>query len=182
MFVQMERLNNKYIKLAGIAAETIVDGPGIRMAIYAQGCPHRCAGCHNPETLPFEGGTEYTVQQILDMAAANPLLDGLTFSGGEPFAQSAAFGELAVRAKERGLDIWVYTGYRFEQIADYKLQITNKDDIDRLLHNIDVLVDGQYIEARKSPLLRFRGSDNQRLVNVKKSLERGVVVEWVLEE
>ena len=174
--VKLKMSSGKKLTLSGIVPQTIVDGQGLRMAVYAQGCPHNCKGCHNPETLPFEGGTEYTVEQILNMAAANPLLDGLTLSGGEPFCQAAAFGELAARARERGLNVWTYTGYTFEEITNYKLQITNSDML-FLLDNTDVLVDGRFVEARKSPLLCFRGSDNQRLIDVKKSLERGKVVE-----
>jgi len=143
------------------------------MTLFAQGCPHRCAGCHNPDALPFEGGREYTVEKILKLAAANPLLDGLTFSGGEPFSQGSAFGELAAALRACGLTVWTYTGYTFEELS-------GMPDIEILLHNTDVLVDGRYEDGLKSPLLPFRGSSNQRLIDVKKSLYSGEAVEYIL--
>jgi len=163
------------LRLAGIVKESIVDGPGLRLAMFAQGCPHKCRGCHNPETHPFEGGSEYTVSQILDMAVANPLLDGLTLSGGEPFAQAEAFGELARGAQARGLSVWTYTGYVWEELAGITGE--KQEGIDLLLRNTDVLVDGRYEESKRDYTLRFRGSSNQRMIDVTKSLEGGKVVE-----
>ena len=147
-----------------------MDGPGLRLTLFAQGCPHRCEGCHNPKTHSFEGGIEYTVTQILDMLKNNPLLDGLTFSGGEPFCQAEVFGELAKEVKERGLTVWTYTGYTWEELR-------NQDNVELLLRNTDVLVDGRYIEDKKDYLLRFRGSSNQRLIDVKASLASGTAVD-----
>ena len=168
-------MKNAELRLAGIVRESIVDGPGLRLAVFAQGCPHKCNGCHNPKTHPFEGGSEYTVGQILDMAMANPLLDGLTLSGGEPFAQAAAFGGLARGARARGLSVWTYTGYVWEDLAGIKGE--KQEGIELLLRNTDVLVDGRYEESKRDYTLRFRGSSNQRMIDVAKSLEGGKVVE-----
>ena len=163
-------ITNKEIKLhlSGIVRESIVDGPGLRLALFAQGCPHNCKGCHNPETHPYEGGAVYTVSQILDMAAANPLLDGLTLSGGEPFCQAAAFGQLAKEAKARGLTVWTYTGYTWEELT-----ATANNDTALLLQNTDILVDGKYEDGKKDYTLRFRGSGNQRIIDAAKSLASG---------
>ena len=171
----MKNVKNKTLRLAGIIKESIVDGPGLRLTVFAQGCPHKCKNCHNPETHPFENGTECTIAQILDMIKINPLLDGLTISGGEPFCQAGALGELAKEIKDMNLSVWTYTGYTWEELAAQ----TQKDDIALLLQNTDVLVDGKYIDGKKDYRLRFRGSNNQRLINVKASLACGTVVEVV---
>ena len=109
--------NNKVLKLAGIMGESIVDGPGIRFAVFCQGCPHHCEGCHNPETHTFEGGTPVRVDRLLEQIDKDPILKGVTFSGGEPMCQASAFAQLAKGVKERGLDIVVFTGYRYEELV-----------------------------------------------------------------
>ena len=166
------------LRLAGIAKESIVDGPGLRLTLFAQGCPHNCKGCHNFVTHPFEGGIDYSIAQILDMAKVNPLLDGLTLSGGEPFCQAKAFGQLAKEAKSRGLSVWTYTGYTWEELQGIKdsNSLLRIEDITLLLRNTDVLVDGRYMEDKKDYKLRFRGSSNQRAINVKASFASGAVV------
>jgi len=178
-------MEKRILRLAGIVKESIVDGFGFRLALFAQGCPHKCKGCHNPETHPYDGGTEYTVTQILDMAKANPLLDGLTLSGGEPFCQARVFGELAKEARDRGLSIWTYTGYTWEELtigpnipsAKEAVALGCPEDVAILLNNTDVLIDGKFMEDKKDYRLRFRGSSNQRLINVKASFISGAAVE-----
>ena len=148
------------IRIAGIAPESIVDGKGIRFVIFTQGCPHRCPGCHNPSTHSFNGGTTYDTEDIAKMFESSPLITGITLSGGEPFAQYEACMELAKRAKEANLSVWCYTGYEFWEVID-----------NPLMKYIDVLVDGKFDESQKSLDLRFRGSLNQRVINVPKSFE-----------
>lgn len=156
---------NKQIRIAGVVRESIVDGPGIRFVVFAQGCPHNCAGCHNPSTHDFDGGNLVAVDAIINEMKKNPLLDGITLSGGEPFEQPEAFGELAERAKELGYHVMAYTGYTYEKL------LTKKDEQrQRLLENTDLLVDGKFEMGKKSLLLKFKGSKNQRIIDVKKSL------------
>lgn len=146
------------IRIAGFEQESIVDGEGIRFVIFTQGCPHNCKGCHNPQSHDFNGGTEYDTSDIIKMIADNPLISGITLSGGEPFCQSEACLEIAREAHHMNLNVWCYTGYEFNDIIHSPL-----------LHEIDVLVDGKFIESQKSLSLRFRGSLNQRLIDVPQS-------------
>ncbi|MDR0346809.1 MAG: radical SAM protein, partial [Coriobacteriales bacterium] len=126
------------IKLSGLVDDSIVDGPGMRLAIFTQGCGHACPGCHNPSAQPFEGGNTVTTCFIWDKVGANPLLAGITLTGGEPFDQAASLVELAARVRERGLTVWAYSGYLFEEL----LAGQPSEAATRLLENIDVLVDG----------------------------------------
>ena len=156
---------SKKVRIAGIVRESIVDGPGIRFVVFAQGCPHHCDGCHNPSTHDFNGGNLVAVDAIINEMKKNPLLDGITLSGGEPFEQPEAFGELAERAKELGYHVMAYTGYTYEKL------LAKKDEQRlRLLENTDLLVDGKFEMEKKSLLLKFKGSKNQRIIDVKKSL------------
>ena len=162
------------LRLAGIVRESIVDGPGLRFTVFAQGCPHHCPGCHNPETWPFEGGFEAAPAQIAAELKKNPLLKGLTLSGGEPFCQAEAMAELAEAVHAQGGDVLCYTGYLFEEL----LQMAGEDGgVERLLRATDVLVDGPFLLAQRSLELRFRGSANQRIIDVPASLAQGAVVE-----
>ena len=147
------------IQMAGIAEDSIVDGPGIRTAYFAQGCPHHCEGCQNPETWAFGEGTPMDVETLARIAMDNPLCRGVTFSGGEPFAQA------------EGYEIASYTGYTFEHLRDAGTEAQR-----RLLSLLDVLVDGPFLLDQRSLELMFRGSANQRLIDVPKSLETGEVV------
>ncbi|NLY42562.1 MAG: anaerobic ribonucleoside-triphosphate reductase activating protein [Clostridiaceae bacterium] len=167
---------NVYIRIAGIIKESIVDGPGIRMVVFAQGCKHKCPGCHNPETHSFDGGTLVTVSSILEQAKKNPLLDGITFSGGEPFEQAEAFAVLAKEAKKLNLDIVTYTGYTYEYLVENS---SKHRGWDALLNETDILVDGRYEADKRNLLLKFRGSENQRVIDVKrtKSENRIVVID-----
>ncbi len=164
------------IRIAGIENDSIVDGPGFRLAVFTQGCPHHCPGCHNPETHPFDGGKEVDTDKIIALMEENPLLDGITLSGGDPFCQPKACAHLAKAAKEMGLNVWAYSGWTFEEL----LEKSDADpDILEVLKNTDVLIDGPFILAQRTLELRFRGSKNQRQIDVKKSLAEGKAVEWV---
>ena len=156
------------LRLAGVIRESIVDGPGIRMTVFTQGCPHHCKGCHNEQTWDFEGGYDSSTQRILEEAQKDPILRGLTFSGGEPFAQAESLSILAKEAKEKGYDIFCYTGYTFEHLVS---QFDTHPEYKALLENCDWLVDGPFILDKRSLMLKFRGSTNQRILDVKKSLE-----------
>ena len=158
------------LDLAGIVNDSIVDGPGIRVTIFAQGCPHHCSGCHNPETWEFGCGTPMDEQRIADIVRSNPLCRGVTFSGGEPFAQAEGFTALAQLLKARGYEVASYSGYTFEQLL-------NGTEAQRaLLESIDVLIDGPFVQAQRSLEIAFRGSRNQRIIDVKKSLAAGEAV------
>lgn len=161
------------IRIAGITEDSIVDGPGMRLTVFFQGCPHHCPGCHNPETHDPDGGRIMDTSEIIDMMEANPLLDGITLSGGEPFSQQEACTELAKAAHERGLNVWCYTGHTWD-IIDQALGYVDLP----LLFYVDVLVDGPFIESQRTLELPWRGSRNQRLIDVQKSLKSGTIVEW----
>ncbi len=158
------------LNLAGVQTDSIVDGPGIRTTYFCQGCPHHCPGCHNPETWPFAGGTPMDTDALLEIAVSNPLCRGVTFSGGEPFAQAEGFLELAKALKARGYEIASYSGYTFEQLC------SGTPAQRALLECIDVLIDGPFVQAEKSLELAFRGSQNQRILDVPKSLQAGEAV------
>lgn len=158
------------IRIAGITEESIVDGPGIRLVVFAQGCRHRCPGCQNPQTHSLEGGTPVTVEEILNRMARNPLLDGLTLSGGDPFEQAEGFAALARGARQRGHHVMTYTGYTFEALAAGS---RHNPGWQQLLAATDLLVDGPFRQEEHNPLLLFRGSENQRILDVPPSLLTG---------
>ena len=158
------------LDLSGIVSDSIVDGPGIRCTVFSQGCPHHCEGCHNPETWEFGVGTQVPVERIVEIVASNPLCRGVTFSGGEPFAQAAGFAKLAKLLKERGYEVASYSGYTFEQL------LRGNPAQRELLSAIDVLIDGPFVLAEKSLEVAFRGSCNQRILDVPKSLAAGQAV------
>jgi len=151
------------LRLAGVERESIVDGPGFRYVLFVQGCPHNCPGCHNPQTHDFEGGYTADPPQILQEIAANPLLQGVTFSGGEPFCQAAALCVLARSIREMGKNIVVYSGFTLEQLLHRSLQDPAIQD---LLHLCDILIDGPFILAERDLSLQFRGSRNQRIIDL----------------
>lgn len=160
------------IRIAGTVNDSIVDGNGLRYTIFVQGCPHHCKGCHNPQTHSFDGGKEVSISDLFDTITSNTLLDGVTFSGGEPFAQAKPLVELADLVKRNtNLNIVTYTGYTFEEIIT-----SNNSDWIALLNSTDILIDGEFIEDLKSYELRFRGSSNQRCIDVKQSLLQHKVV------
>ena len=158
-------------RMAGIAQDSIVDGPGMRLTVFFQGCPHGCPGCHNPQTHDFAGGREGDTEQILDQLRGSSLTAGLTLSGGEPFCQPEAFRALAEGARAAGKDVWAYSGYTYEQLmAD--------SDKAPLLTLCDVLVDGPFLLSQRSLALTFCGSSNQRLIDLAKTRESGKIVLW----
>ena len=159
------------LDLAGIVTDSIVDGPGIRTCVFCQGCPHHCPGCHNPETWDFGCGTPMDEEAILAIVRSNPLCRGVTFSGGEPFAQAEGFARLAKLLKEKGYEVASYSGYTFEQL------LNGTPAQKALLQTIDVLIDGPFLQEERSLQLSFRGSRNQRILDVPKSLASGTAVE-----
>ena len=161
------------LRISGVVPESIVDGKGIRYVIFTQGCPHHCPGCHNPDTHDPAGGHEVTVEELARQMAGTPLTDGLPLSGGEPFCQAAECAALACIARERGLHVWAYTGYTYERLLEGELPGALA-----LLEQTDVLVDGPFLLAEKSYEALFRGSANQRLIDVKQSRVAGRVVLW----
>ena len=154
---------------APLQSDSILDGEGIRTVIWFQGCLHKCPGCHNPETHDMNGGVEYDIDDIKEEMKNLKYQKGITLSGGDPFYQIDAATELAKYAHEIGLNVWCYTGFVYEDII-------KNDKMKKLLVNIDVLVDGPFILEQKSLECKFRGSTNQRLIDVAKSLEEGDVV------
>lgn len=156
------------LRIAGTVGESIVDGPGIRYVIFTQGCPHGCPGCHNPETHDFAGGHEIDTETLLAEIRRNGLVSGVTFSGGEPFEQAEALLPLARQLKADGRHLMAYSGYTYEQlIADSRAGVRG------LLEQLDLLVDGRYEAEHRSLELRFRGSTNQRALDVPASLAEG---------
>ena len=148
------------IRIAGTVDDSIVDGPGIRYTVFVQGCSHHCPGCHNPHTHDFAGGRVVDTEEIVAQLRGNPLLDGLTLSGGEPFEQPDACAELARQAHALGLNVWCYTGYKYEQL------LAGDASRQALLSELDVLVDGPFLLAERSLDLLYRGSRNQRIIDV----------------
>ena len=157
------------ISILDIVEDTTVDGPGFRTTIYCAGCPNHCPGCHNPQSWDIANGHDVDIEDILETILADPFAD-VTFSGGDPMFQPEGFAELARAIKERSSkNIWCYTGYRFEQLLENPTQRA-------LLEQVDVLVDGRFVEALRDEQLHFRGSSNQRIIDVKRSLEEGKAV------
>lgn len=162
------------IRIAGLVNDSIVDGPGFRLAVFTQGCPHNCPGCHNPETHDFNGGKSDSTEHIINVMCGNPLLDGVTFTGGDPFCQPAACCEIAKAARQHGLNVWAYSGWTYEQLLE---KAKTDTALKEFLQNVDVLVDGPFVLSQRTLELRFRGSKNQRLINVPESLKNGIIVE-----
>lgn len=149
------------LRLAGLVQDSFVDGPGLRMTLFCQGCPHRCKGCHNPKTHPLNAGKLYSLEELKAMYASNALLDGITFSGGEPLLQCEPLAELAAFVKAQGGNVLLYSGYTLEIIRER----AEKDPfLQRLLDHTDMLIDGPFCLPLKSLALPYRGSSNQRLI------------------
>ncbi|MCD8095679.1 MAG: anaerobic ribonucleoside-triphosphate reductase activating protein [Ruminococcus sp.] len=162
------------LKLAGLENDSIVDGPGIRFTVFVQGCPHHCEGCHNPQTWDFSGGYFEDTEEIYQKILKNPLLDGVTFSGGEPFCQCHELADLADKIiSGTRLDLMAYTGFEIEYLIEHS---TEENGFMRLLEKLDFLVDGRFILSQKSYDLKFKGSANQRFIDVKKTLKDSEVV------
>ena len=163
------------IRLFGLVTDSIVDGPGFRVSIFTQGCPHHCEGCHNPGSHDPAAGKEWTLDEVEKKFTGNPLLDGITLTGGEPFQQPAACAELARRAHQKGLNVWSYSGYTYEKLRE---MARGDEGVNALLSEIDVLVDGPFRLNERSLELLYCGSKNQRLIDMKKTRETGDVVLW----
>ena len=159
------------MRIFGLVQDSIVDGPGFRFSCFVQGCPHNCPGCHNPDSHDPAAGYETSVEEIASQLLKNPLTDGLTLSGGEPFAQPEDCLALAKIAHKHNLNVWSYSGWTFEFLRDQ-----GSDAQKALLAELDALVDGPFLQAERSLSLPWRGSKNQRLINVPASLAAGEVV------
>ncbi len=171
------------IKIADVESESIVDGPGFRFAVYTQGCPHACPGCHNPQTHDFAAfKREVSAQELMDMLVASPLNTGVTLSGGEPLCQAAQLLPFARAVKAKGVSLWIYSGYTFEQLMGAKpipqeaAECIDLEDARALLSQCDVLVDGRFVDALKSYDAKWRGSTNQRVIDLPASLASGEAV------
>ncbi|HWP51893.1 MAG TPA: anaerobic ribonucleoside-triphosphate reductase activating protein, partial [Clostridia bacterium] len=158
------------IRLAGIVRESIVDGPGIRLTVFVQGCPHHCPGCHNPDTHDPLGGYDCALQKILDAFDADPLLRGVTLSGGEPFEQATGLLPLAQAVRRRGKDVVAFSGYTYEELLK---KGGENPAILELLSHCCLLVEGRFVLSQRDLSLRFRGSRNQRLIDPQLSLKTG---------
>ncbi|MDR0853600.1 MAG: radical SAM protein [Clostridiales Family XIII bacterium] len=177
----VKSLSNE-IRVSGIENDSIVDGPGLRLAIFFQGCPIGCEGCHNPESQPMDGGTLMTEDELFSRIEANPLITGVTFTGGEPIVRAEALASLAERIREKGLDLAIFSGYTFEQIIE-----GGDTEVLRLLSYAHTLIDGPFILAERSLALPFRGSTNQRILDLEASMKEGRAVptkdpSWLYEE
>ena len=159
------------IRVGGIEPESIVDGPGFRYTVFVQGCDFCCPGCHNPQLQTGTGGTEMSINDMLCAIQANPLLDGLTLSGGDPFTQAASCATLAEAVRGLGLSVVTFTGYLWENLL-----APGREDWLRLIKASDIIVDGPFVMALRDIDLRFRGSANQRLIDVRRSLAAGRVI------
>lgn len=158
------------IRLAGLEPESIVDGPGYRFTVFVQGCPHNCPGCHNPQTHDFSGGHLADTDDVIAHLGKNPLVRGLTLSGGEPMMQPEPLYLIAKAAKEKGMNVWCYTGFTLEELLR-----ENRADRMRLLSAVDVLVDGPFRSHERSLDLLYRGSKNQRLIDMPATLKDGTI-------
>lgn len=161
------------LNIAGIVGESIVDGPGIRYTLFVQGCPHHCPGCHNPETHSFSGGHPISVAEVFAQFRQDPLLKGITLSGGEPFCQAEPLAELAKLVHSMGKDVVVFTGYTYEELMD-----RGDPAVHALLDETDILIDGPFLEEQRNLELLFRGSENQRLIDMNATRAAGHVVLW----
>lgn len=165
---------DKTIRLSGIAYESLVNGPGVRRVFFSQGCKHNCVGCFNPDTHDFNGGQLMNMDKLIEDVLINPIIKGITFSGGDPIEQADKFAYMAKAFKKVNLNIWCYTGYLFEELLEMSKE---KVGIRELINNIDVLVDGKFEIKKKEEGLRFKGSTNQRIIDVKASLlNRHIVI------
>lgn len=164
---------DKDIRLSGIAYESLVNGPGIRRVFFSQGCKHNCKGCFNPDTHDFNDGENRNMDELIESVLDNPMIKGVTFSGGDPLEQAEKFAYMAKAFKNNNLNIWCYTGYTYEYIREHK---DENNGWNELLNNIDVLVDGKFEEENMQEGLKFRGSTNQRIIDIKESLNHGKIV------
>lgn len=168
-------MEDEKLRIAGVVKESIVDGPGFRYVIFTQGCPHRCEECHNPQTHDMNGGRMESFDFFIQDINKNPLLNGITLSGGEPFMQAKKLAKFLSKIDLNRYNIIAYSGFEYE----YLLKNSNEENgyLD-LLEKIDVLIDGKFEKALKSDKVKFRGSTNQRAIDIKKSLEENDIIEY----
>ena len=164
------------MRIAGTVQDSIVDGPGFRYVVFVQGCDLHCEGCHNPATWERCGGDEAAVDDLIKEMLGNPLTDGLTLSGGEPFLQAAECEKLAAAAHLKGLNVWAYTGFMFEELIK---KAGSEPAVKALMEQIDVLVDGPFNLAERTLSLKWRGSRNQRVLDLPKCIKTGKAVEII---
>lgn len=168
-----KRKMSQTIRLFGIVEDSIVDGPGLRLGVFTQGCPHKCLGCHNPNSHDCAGGYLEETAVIVKKALNNPLCSGVTFSGGEPLMQISAILEIAKQLKEANKHIILYTGFVFEEfVAEHELDL----EFQELLTYLDVIIDGPYIQELRTLSLPFRGSSNQRMIDIQEFLKQKQIV------
>lgn len=167
------------MKIAGFYDESISNGLGWRAVLFVSGCPHHCPGCHNKEAQDFNYGEEFNEEEILEKIKENSILNGITISGGEPLCKENIPGVLKfikdVKKIRPEFNVWCYSGYTLNQLIDRNDEETNK-----CLNEIDVLVDGRFVEEKKDPTLKFRGSSNQRILDLKSSLQTHKFIEYKL--
>ena len=166
------------LRIAGVVPESVVDGPGFRYTVFTQGCRHNCKGCHNPQTHDFNGGYLVDTDDLFNEMMEDPLIRGMTFSGGDPFEQPVPLAEHAEKAHAAGKDIMVYSGYTFEQLME---RAKSDPATDALLRQTDILIDGPFLLEQRNLELKFRGSDNQRVIDVPRSLAEGRIVTFEFE-
>ena len=167
--IDLEILDRTYLRIAGAVQESIVDGPGFLYVIFTQGCKFHCKGCHNAQSWDLNGGMEVKMPVLYEEMRSDPLIEGVTFSGGEPFLQPEPLTIFAKIVKEQGYSLWAYTGFTFDQLlSDHKRRV--------LLELLDVVVDGPFVLSKKSMQIDFRGSTNQRIIDVHQSLKKGKVI------
>lgn len=162
-------LDNTFLRIAGAVPESIVDGPGIRYTVFTQGCPFRCEGCHNPQAQSLNGGMDVKLSILYEEIKSDPLITGITFSGGEPFIQPGPLTIFAKILRASGYNLWSYSGYTFDKLVNDKKRLA-------LLEQLDVVVDGPFVMNKKSMMIDFRGSTNQRIIDVQASLKAGKVI------
>jgi len=165
------------LRLSGITPESLVDGPGIRYVIFTQGCLHSCPNCHNPSSWDVNAGKEFNVKEIIRKIKKNKgsSIRGITFSGGEPFLQAKELTQLALASHQIGWDVVTYTGYTYEEL----LELEKTDSaVTALLCATNLLIDGRYVHEKQSKTAPFRGSANQRIIDVAKTREKGEIVVW----
>lgn len=156
------------LQVAGIIDDSVVDGPGVRYTIFTQGCAHNCPDCHNPETHDYNGGTSVKIDDLMADIARSKYIKGVTLSGGEPFDQPEALTELVARLKNKGYDVMLFSGYTFEEIVQDSVKL-------QALGYADTLIDGRFDMRKRTHTLRFRGSSNQRIIDVRQSLAKGQI-------
>lgn len=173
--IQETEQNNdgKLLRIAGIMKESIVDGPGIRFAIFCQGCPHDCEGCHNPSTHSFQDGEIVKISNILKYIDENPLIQGVTFSGGEPLCQVKPFLSLAKEVKKRNLHLLIYTGYTIEEL---EIRMKKEHELEELLRIADHLIEGRFVQKLRNLSLLYRGSSNQRIIDLNAYFSTGEII------